>query len=378
MAKCPLLTLSGHSVRAAECQLLGVKRTLCRHADLWPLLTQSILARGGRSFQKPTSLSSLSSLLVELPDGFMEGMQNAPALAQPVNAGLANFFPGFRRQAIQTSGTTINIVTGGHGPPVLLLHGYPQTHIEWRKVAPDLAKSYTLVIPDLRGYGDSGKPPAGENHINYSKRSMALDQVEVMEKLGYRQFAVVSHDRGSRVAHRLALDYPDRLTKLVLMDICPTHYMYKTADRQFASGYFHWFFLIQSPPFPETLIGNNVDAFLKQFMGPVMPKFIEPEAYVEYRRCFSDPAAIHGSCEDYRAAASIDLVHDEADMDRNVECPVLVLWGANGLVGKKYDVLAVWRDRARQVTGKALPSGHWLAEEVPVETLVEVKQFLAT
>jgi haloacetate dehalogenase len=308
----------------------------------------------------------------------MEGMQNAPALAQPMTAGPANFFPGFRRQTIQTSGTTINIVTGGHGPPVLLLHGYPQTHIEWRKVAPDLAKSYTLVIPDLRGYGDSGKPPTGENHINYSKRSMALDQVEVMEKLGYRQFAVVSHDRGSRVAHRLALDHPDRLTKLVLMDICPTHYMYKTADRQFASGYFHWFFLIQSPPFPETLIGNNVDAFLKQFMGPVMPKFIEPEAYVEYRRCFSDPAAIHGSCEDYRAAASIDLVHDEADMDRTVECPVLVLWGANGLVGKKYDVLAVWRDRARQVTGKALPSGHWLAEEVPVETLVEVKQFLAT
>src|SRR5262249_24917563 len=163
-----------------------------------------------------------------------------------------------------------------------------------------------------------------------------------------------------------------------LMEVAPGPYTHKAAHRQFAWGSFHWFFLIQSPPFPETLIGNNVDAFLKQFMGPVMPKFIEPEAYVEYRRCFSDPAAIHGSCEDYRAAASIDLVHDEADMDRNVECPVLVLWGAHRLVGKKYDVLAVWRDRARQVTGKALPSGHWLAEEVPVETLVEVKQFLAT
>jgi haloacetate dehalogenase len=154
-------------------------------------------------------------------------MQNAPTLAQAVTASPANFFPGFQRQTVETSGTTINVVTGGNGPPLLLLHGYPQTHVEWRKVAPDLAKTHTLVIPDLRGYGDSGKPPAGENHVNYSKRAMALDQVEVMEKLGYRKFAVISHDRGSRVAHGLALDHPDRLTKLVLMDICPTHYMYK-------------------------------------------------------------------------------------------------------------------------------------------------------
>jgi len=305
-------------------------------------------------------------------------MQNAPALAQAVTTGPVNFFPGFRREAIKTSGTTINVVTGGNGPPLLLLHGYPQTHIEWRKIAPELAKNYTLVIPDLRGYGDSGKPSAGENHTNYSKRSMALDQVEVMEKLGYRRFAVVSHDRGARVAHRLALDHSDRLTKLVLMDICPTHYMYKTADRQFASGYFHWFFLIQTPPFPETLIGNNVDAVLKLFMGAVMPKSIEPEAYSEYLRCFSNPATIHATCEDYRAAATIDLVHDEADMDRKISCPLLVLWGANGLVGKKYDVLAVWRERAIQVSGKALPGSHWLAEELPQETLAEVKAFLAS
>jgi haloacetate dehalogenase len=260
---------------------------------------------------------------------------------------------------VLTSGTTINVVVGGNGPPVLLLHGYPQTHVEWRKIAPELAKNYTLVIPDLRGYGDSGKPLGGDKHVNYSKRALALDQVEVMEKLGFRQFAMVSHDRGARVGHRLALDYPDRLTKLVMMDICPTHYMYKTADRQFASAYFHWFFLILPAPFPETLIANNIDAFLKVFMGPVMPKSIEPDAYAEYRRCFSDPATIHASCEDYRAAATIDLVHDDADMDRKISCPVLALWGANGLVGRKYDVLAVWRERATQVSGKALQSGHW-------------------
>jgi haloacetate dehalogenase len=303
--------------------------------------------------------------------------QGAPALAQPATTTPVSFFPGFQRQTVQTSGTTINVLVGGDGPPVLLLHGYPQTHVEWRKIAPELAKSYTLVISDLRGYGDSGKPPDGDNHINYSKRAMALDQVEVMEKLGFREFAMVSHDRGARVGHRLALDYPDRLTKLVMMDICPTHYMYKTADRQFASAYFHWFFLILPAPFPETLIGNNVDPVLKLFMGPVMPKFIEPDAYAEYRRCFSDPATIHASCEDYRAAASIDLDHDEADMDKKVSCPVLVLWGANGLVGRKYDVLAIWRDRATHVAGKSLPSGHWLAEEVPDQTLAEVKGFLA-
>jgi haloacetate dehalogenase len=319
--------------------------------------------------------SFLESCLGVIAGGM--AVQGAPALAQPATASPMNFFPGFRREKVQTSGAAINVLVGGNGPPVLLLHGYPQTHVEWRKIAPELAKNHTLVIPDLRGYGDSGKPQGGDKHINYSKRALALDQVEVMEKLGFRQFSMVSHDRGARVGHRLALDHPDRLTKLMMMDICPTHYMYKTADRQFASAYFHWFFLIQAAPFPETLIGNNVDAFLKIFMGSVVPKSIEPDAYAEYRRCFSDPATIHASCEDYRAAASTDLVHDEADMDRKISCPVSVLWGANGIVGRKYDVLAIWRERATQVSGKALPSGHWLTEEVPDETLAEVKRFLA-
>ncbi len=240
-----------------------------------------------------------------------------------------------------------------------------------------MAKNYTLVIPDLRGYGDSGKPPDGDSHINYSKRAMALDQIEVMEKLGFRQFAVVSHDRGARVAHRMALDHPDRLTKLVMMDICPTRYMYETADRQFASGYFHWFFLIQAAPFPEVLIGNSIDAVLKLFMGSVMPKFIEPEAYAEYRRCFSDPATIHALCEDYRAAATSTSPTMRPTCIERSPVLYLVLWGANGLVGKQYDVLAIWRERAKQVSGKALPSSHWLAEEAPDLILAEVKQFLA-
>jgi haloacetate dehalogenase len=231
-------------------------------------------------------------------------------------------------------------------------------------------------VPDLRGYGDSGKPSAGEKHVNYSKRSMALDQVEVMENLGFRQFALVSHDRGSRVAHRLTLDHPDRVTKLVLMDICPTRHMYRTADKEMASTYFHFFFFIQPAPFPETLMGRSVDEVLTFFMGSVMPHGIEPEAYAEYRRCFGDPGTIHAACEDYRAAASIDLEHDEADLDKKITCPLLVLWGGKGLVGRKYDVLSIWRERATQVSGKALPGGHWLPEEYPLETLAEITAFL--
>ena len=289
----------------------------------------------------------------------------------------SDFFPGFRQQSVQTSGTTINVRVGGSGPPLLLLHGYPQTHIEWRKIAPELAKSFTVVMPDLRGYGDSGKPADGEGHVNYSKRAMALDQVEVMTALGFDTFAFVGHDRGARVGHRLALDHPDRVTKLALLDICPTLHMYNTTNRLFATFYYHWFFLIQPPPFPETLIGNNVEATLKQFMGAVMPAAIEPEAFAEYLRCFSEPAAIHASCEDYRAAATIDLEHDRADLDKKIACPLLLLWGARGLVGQMYDVLAVWRERATNVSGKALPCGHWVAEEVPNETLTELKAFLA-
>ena len=291
--------------------------------------------------------------------------------AEPERVGAVTDFVA---QSIQTSGASINVLTGGHGPPVMLLHGYPQTHHEWRNIAAELARDYTVVTPDLRGCGDSGKPEGGVGHVNYSKRALALDQVEVMAALGFEQFAFVGHDRGARVGHRLALDHPDRVTKLALLDICPTLHMYNTADRAFATFYFHWFFLIQQHPFPETLIGNEPEAWLKQFMGAV--DGIEPEAFAEYLRCFRDPAAIHATCEDYRAAATIDLAHDAADLDRKIACPLLVLWGANGLVGHMYDVLAVWRERASDVSGRVLPCGHWIPEEAPGEALTELRAFL--
>ena len=291
-----------------------------------------------------------------------------------MTADASYFPPGFVQRSIQTSGAMINVITGGEGPPVLLLHGYPQTHLEWRKIAPELAREFTVVVPDLRGYGDSGKPEGGEDHVNYSKRAMALDQVEVMATLGYDRFGVVGHDRGARVGHRLALDHPNCVTKLALLDICPTLHMYNTTNRTFATFYFHWFFLIQPEPFPEMLIGNDAEAVLKKFMGEVAG--IEPQAFAEYLRCFSDPATVHATCEEYRAAASIDLVHDEADLDEKVACPLFVLWGAQGLVGHMYDVLAVWRERAGNVSGRALPCGHWLPEEAPSDTFTELRAFL--
>lgn len=226
----------------------------------------------------------------------------------------------------------------------------------------------------MRGCGDSSKPDGGGDHVNYSKRAIAIDQVEVMAALGFDRFAFVGHDRGARVGHRLALDHPVRVTKLALLFICPTLHMYNTANRALATFYFHWFFLIQPEPFPETLIGANAEAVLKQFMGAVQG--IEPQALAEYLRCFSDPATIHATCEDYRAAATIDLAHDEADLDEKIACPLLVLWGAQGLVGQMYDVLAVWRERADSVSGRALLCGHWLPQEAPKETLAELRAFL--
>jgi haloacetate dehalogenase len=223
---------------------------------------------------------------------------------------VASFFPGFRQTQIETSGAIINVLTGGSGAPLLLMHGYPQTLVEWHRIAPQLAQRFSVVLTDLRGYGDSSKPPDGENHFGYSKRAMALDQVEVMERLGFRQFAVVGHDRGGRVGHRMAIDHRDRITKLAVLDIVPTLRMYQTTDKVFATTYFHWFFLIQPAPFPETLINCNIEAWLRLKNVP----FIAPEAYSEYLRCFRDPATLHASCEDYRAAASIDLEHDAADL----------------------------------------------------------------
>lgn len=287
-------------------------------------------------------------------------------------------FENFTHTQIATQEVTINLVHGGNGPPVLLLHGYPQTHVMWRLVAPRLAEHFTVVVPDLRGYGDSSKPAGDPNHANYSKRAMAQDQLEVMTKLGFDHFAVVGHDRGGRVGHRLALDAPERVTKLAVLDIVPTYHVFKTIDQFMATAYYHWFFLSQPYDLPERLIGGNPIYYLHKKLGGWGSglQIYAPTALAEYERCFLDPATIHATCEDYRAAASIDLVHDEADRQRKITCPLLALWGAKGRVHQAYDVLAVWRDYAADVRGRALEAGHFLAEECPEETVAELLAFL--
>jgi haloacetate dehalogenase len=289
-------------------------------------------------------------------------------------------FEGFEKRCVATTGAEINLRLGGQGPPLLLLHGSPQTHVMWHKVAPALAERFTVVAADLRGYGDSSKPPGGENHENYAKRVMARDQVEVMDALGFEHFAVVGHDRGARVTHRMALDHPERVTKAAVLDICPTKTMYERTDMAFATAYYHWFFLIQPYDLPERMIGADPDYYLDQKIASISRQSsvaaITEEALAEYKRCFRNPATIHAICEDYRAAAGIDLEHDGADLDRMVTCPLLALWGAKGVVGRTYDVLEVWRKRAREVSGRALDCGHYLAEEAPEGTLTELMSFL--
>jgi len=288
-----------------------------------------------------------------------------------------DFFPGFKKLTAKTSGATINFVTAGNGPGLLLLHGYPQSHIEWRKIAPQLAQKFTVVAADLRGYGDSSKPPDGENHFGYSKRATAQDQVEVMASLGFQKFSVVGHDRGGRVAHRMALDHPDRVTKVAVLDIVPTYKLFHNVTKEWATSSFHWFFLIQKAPFPETVIGNSAEFWLKSRFDRLPPTALDKEAFAEYLRCFKDPAMIHASCEDYRAGASIDLDHDDADRDRKISCPLLALWGEHGDMHRLYNVLDTWRERASNVSGKPVPSGHFIAEEIPGILLAELNKFLS-
>ena len=287
-------------------------------------------------------------------------------------------FDGFSRQRIAVAGTTINTLIGGSGPPVLLLHGFPQTYVIWHKIAPDLARRFTVVATDLRGYGDSGKPASDAEHLAYSKRQMAIDQVEVMTTLGFDRFSVVGHDRGGRVGHRLALDHRARVEKLAVLDIVPTRTVFRSVDQQIATGYYHWFFLIQGDGLPERLLGLDPEFFvrakLKQWSKAGAA--FSDDAIAEYVRCFADPAAIHGACEDYRAAASIDLVHDEADLGSRIACPLLVLWGEHGLMERHFDVQATWRERAEDVRGQRLPCGHFLPEEAPQDTLKALLAFL--
>jgi haloacetate dehalogenase len=289
---------------------------------------------------------------------------------------IEKYFPGFQTKTIVTSGATINAVVGGSGPPLLLLHGWPQNLFEWHRVASSLAKNFTVVATDLRGYGASNKPSDGNNHFGYSKRAMAGDQVEVMKQLGFEKFSVVGHDRGGRVAHRMALDFPDRVTRAVVIDIVPTLKLYTTVTKQLATAYFHWFFLIQPNPLPETLLVGHGEFFLRGRWRELDEQAMPRDVFENYVRWFNDPATLHAMCEDYRAGASIDLEHDRADPDKKISCPLLVLWGEQGAMHRLYDVLDTWRERASDVRGKALPGGHWLPEQVPQLLLDELKTFL--
>ena len=286
-------------------------------------------------------------------------------------------FEGFEARRVATAECEIALAIGGSGPPLLLLHGYPQTHFMWHKVAARLAEHFTVVASDLRGYGDSGHPGDGEGHTGYSKRATAHDQVRMMEALGFARFRLAGHDRGGRVAHRLALDHPAAVERLCVLDIVPTRTVFRATDQALATAYFHWFFLIQEAPFPETLIGHDPEFYLDSLMrrwGGARAAFSD-QAFAEYLRCFSRPETIHATCEDYRAGASIDLEHDEADLERRIACPMLVLWGAKGKLDRTFDVVAEWRARAGDVRGEALPCGHFLAEEAPDETLAAMLAF---
>jgi haloacetate dehalogenase len=290
-------------------------------------------------------------------------------------------FPGSREQDIDVGdGVTIRTRTLGSGPPLLLLHGHPQTHAIWHRVAPLLSKSFSLVLADLRGYGDSSKPPGDDRHELYSKRVMARDVVRVMDALGHAQFAVLAHDRGARVAHRLALDHPSRVTKMVLLDIAPTLAMYEQTGDLFARLYWHWFFLIQPSPTPERLIQADPSAYVHELMGRRHAGLgpFDSRAMHEYIRCLSMSGAAHALCEDYRAAASIDLDHDRKSLaeGQKVTCPLKVLWGEQGAVHRCFDPLAEWRKVASNVSGHTLPCGHYIAEEAPDVLLDAVLPFL--
>lgn len=293
-------------------------------------------------------------------------------------AGHPELMPGFRWYDADVDGIAIRYAIGGAGPPLLLLHGHPQTHLTWHRVAPALAERFTVIAADLRGYGDSAKPAGGEGHVNYSKRSMATDQVRLMQLLGFERFALVGHDRGARVAHRLALDHPERVSRLTLLDIAPTATMYARTDKEFATRYFWWFFLIQPFDLPERMIAADPDFFLDRHLAAQarIEGAIDPRVLAEYRRCYRDPATRHAICEDYRAAATVDLDHDAADAGRRIEAPVLVLWGAKGTVGTLYDVLETWRDRAADLAGGPIDCGHNLQEEAPEALLARLIPFL--
>jgi haloacetate dehalogenase len=288
-------------------------------------------------------------------------------------------FEGFERRKIDTDEAAINCVVGGSGPPVLLLHGYPQCLAMWARTAPLIAAKFTVVCADLRGYGDSSKPKCLPDKSNYSFRAMAADQVAMMKQLGFAAFHLVGHDRGARTAHRLALDHPNAVRSLAVLDIVPTHTLLTNLNRQVASAYWHWFFLALPEPVPERMIGRDPD----EFYGSALTGFgrakiddFDSEMMAEYRRCWRDPGMIHGSCSDYRAAQGIDLEHDEADLGRKIACPTLAFWGEKGPMARNYDIAATWRERCADLRTASLPGNHFFIDQFPAETAKILMDFL--
>jgi haloacetate dehalogenase len=288
-------------------------------------------------------------------------------------------FEGFERKTIRVGSVDIACACGGSGPPVLMLHGFPQNRAMWARVAPVLAKRYTVVCADLRGYGDSAKPACAADRSNYSFRAFAQDQVGLMRQLGFERFHLVGHDRGGRTGHRMALDHPAALISLTVMDIVPTYTMFMDTNKDVARAYWHWYFLAQPEPFPERLIGKDPDYFYETSLvgwGATKISDFDPEMLAEYRRAWRTPEMIHGSCSDYRAAGSIDLEHDRADSGRKIECPTLVFYGASGVMARLFDIPAEWRKRCVQSTEASLPGGHFLVDQFPADTARILLDFL--
>jgi haloacetate dehalogenase len=291
-------------------------------------------------------------------------------------------FEGFRRTEIPTSGARILTVHGGAGPPLLLMHGNPFSHLSWHKIAPALAREFTVVATDLRGYGDSEKPPGGDDHSGYSFRAMAQDQIEVMAALGHQRFYAAGHDGGARVLHRMCLDHPERVVRAAILDIIPQHHLLNHVTRQWGTFSWHWFFMIQPYDFPERLMSAEPDCFIEKKLAKTEQglSFFDPSALAEYKRYFRDPATVHAMCEDYRATHGVDLAMDEEDFaqGRKIGCPLLLLWGATGGVGRNQKSMEIWpRYASNIVAGKALPCGHYLSDEAPQETYRELRDFFA-
>jgi haloacetate dehalogenase len=311
------------------------------------------------------------------------GCAELPELPMPQPAGVSErLLPGFRAEDVRTSGATIHVLSKGSGTPLLLLHGHPETHVTWHKVAPAFTDSYTVIVPDLRGYGDSSKPDYSPRSQEYSFRAMALDMVEVMARYGHKRFMVAGHDRGGRVVHRMMLDHPDAVTKGAVLDIAPTLTMYDDTSKEFATKYVWWFLQIQPAPMPEHLISLDPGYYLRDHLAVQgkTPAAVTPEAMAEYIRCYCCKGTIRAVCEDYRAAAGIDLDEDRADgtAGRRIRAPLLALWGAKGTVGKLWDVLATWRPKTQAaLEGQALPCGHLIPEEKPEEVISQFRRFFA-